>query len=243
MVEHKLKALLEAAGGDGDLAGRVLARKGRERWDPPESECCLSGSHYAFQGELCTDGAAQHPQNRWLRRCSWAVVQLSSKGFACGILPARVLGTNTVYEAELYALVYAAEHAMPGPPGILVHIDNAEVVRGAQLSDASMEQHRHGDLWRRLAVVRKHTPVLVRKIKAHSACPLQVDAAWRWRGNDRADRLAKTALLLPEVRALDSPREQCFALMREALTRAVNISVDNHLEEEALARPPYAPPD
>eukprot|EP00971_Amphidinium_carterae_P048983 964958-Amphidinium_carterae.1 len=92
-----------------------------------------------------------------------------------------------------------------------------------------MASHRHGDLWKRLALVRTHTPVVVRKIKAHSVCPQQAEAAWRWKGNDRADRLAKTALKLPEVRVIDEQREKCFKTMRALLERAITISVANHL--------------
>eukprot|EP00971_Amphidinium_carterae_P053914 1061591-Amphidinium_carterae.1 len=154
-----------------ELAGCVLAQQGWVRVDPKENKCCLSGWNSPFQGEVCTDGAAAHPQNKCLRRCSWAVVQLSSQSHACGLLPQRELGTNTAYEAEPLALVFSAEHAKPGEPGIIVHIDNAEVVGGAHRPAMSMARHRHRDLW--LAAARERTPMIVRKIKAHSACQME----------------------------------------------------------------------
>ena len=59
-----------------------------------------------------------------------------------------------VYRAELYAVLFALQHADPGGQGVLLLVDNEAVVRGLRRfrsSPAASKPSEAVDIWRRIA--------------------------------------------------------------------------------------------
>eukprot|EP00971_Amphidinium_carterae_P288971 5737970-Amphidinium_carterae.1 len=67
---------------------------------------------------------------------TWSAVQITEIGTptfkASSVLPSDWAPSTSVFEGELYALIWAAEHALHHC--IYVYVDNAAVVKGAQRS-------------------------------------------------------------------------------------------------------------
>eukprot|EP00971_Amphidinium_carterae_P053689 1057527-Amphidinium_carterae.2 len=176
-----MNVLWDCVEGDRRRGGMILPTlQSLQRRDIPEFLCALEGHQHLFQGHVYTDGSASHPHNAVLRRAAWAVVQLEPPLKTGGVLPHRHLTAYTVYEAELFALVWVVEHRFPHAP-LTVHVDNAAVVSGAHHAEYVMLQHLHADLWRRFfAACRLPGQVTVVKIKAHQVCPLDPTLAIHW---------------------------------------------------------------
>eukprot|EP00971_Amphidinium_carterae_P180479 3579846-Amphidinium_carterae.1 len=162
---------------------------------PPESEAQVVLTGQVQSAVWYTDASGIHPSIPHLRLVSWSVVQLSAQGtpsFAASSLLPSDWGPNTsVFEGELYAIIWALEHAVTQE--VWVYVDNASVVVGAQRSSQQLMADRSPNrmLWRRLAVAKTRVNLQVIKIKAHRQRPSEPDELIPWLGNECADTTAK----------------------------------------------------
>eukprot|EP00971_Amphidinium_carterae_P227619 4515141-Amphidinium_carterae.1 len=102
------------------------------------------------RGTVFTDGSAAHPQIPHLRRAAWGVWCPATGYESFGLLPHRVCGGQTVYEAELYGVLQALRARLPGAP-LTIYTDNKAVFTGIDAGPGRLRQHRHGDLWAEVA--------------------------------------------------------------------------------------------
>ena len=92
-----------------------------------------------------------------LRRCGWAIVQLSQQGLpiraAFGALPGPL---QTVCRAEVYAVLFALQHADLAGQGVLLLVHNEAIVGGLRRlrsAAAASEPGEASDLWRQIAQI------------------------------------------------------------------------------------------
>eukprot|EP00972_Heterocapsa_arctica_P036354 5350350-Heterocapsa_arctica.AAC.1 len=71
------------------------------------------GPNNTFKAQLFTDGSAIYPESLWLRRASWSISWRQAGG-EWAFVNGRTPGRQTVARSELYAVVWATEHGVPG---------------------------------------------------------------------------------------------------------------------------------
>lgn len=159
--------------------------------------------------DLFTDGSCLFPTNRYLRVASWAVVlgRPYHLDFGPGDfvpLAAQPLHglIQTVYRAELFAILVALQYAVVSGCGVRIWSDcqsaiaafNAHVIDRLPVPANS----KHCDLLRAIQSTAERVPggcVAALKVPAHTNLE---DASsdlerWLFTGNDKADHLAKSA--------------------------------------------------
>eukprot|EP00435_Cladocopium_sp_Y103_P041936 s1625_g11.t1 len=159
--------------------------------------------------DLFLDGSCVHPNDKYLRVASWAVVLWTGEAFAPisqGGVPGR---RQTSLRGELTAAISALKFAARSAKPCRLWIDNQHVVDGIVTllkdADADMTAKKDVDLWTTLKHqlrVSKHNVVQVFKVQAHVDVKLQetpLDACAA-KGNHAADQAAEAARLhLPQV--------------------------------------------
>ena len=153
---------------------------------------------------IFTDGSASPPEFPGVRLSSWAAVgSLQANGCFVQLSSGRTPGyIHNIARAETYAVLQAIDLVRT----CTLYLDNQGVVTNflkilnGGFNPIVWRGHPNLDLWVRIANVIVSRPpgsFHVVKVKSHldpSAAPSRVEA-WKIRGNDCADRLAKAHLL------------------------------------------------
>jgi hypothetical protein len=141
---------------------------------------------------IYTDASAIRPKETFLRRAACSLwVGHASPLNAAWALPGPV---QTVYRAELYAVVVAAERVAGG---CVVVTDCLGVAQGAQRvlkGETPSAVSRHADLWARLNTVVRGNPGRLRDVRwvpSHQPPDSDRITARDREGNDEADKLAR----------------------------------------------------
>ena len=170
-----------------------------------------------FQGIIYTDGSGGAPwYARELERVGWSAIQMligeaTPYLYAYGALPGTI---QMVGRAELYAIVYVLEHAVPP---IVIKTDHLNHVKKFNRGDRhcrSLLMSPYIDLWKRawdqitkLGGLGEQVKILYvpahRKIKP-GMCQQDMDDII---GNDQADKYAKMGR---DIHAFDHNTFECF---------------------------------